>query len=391
MKPKAVAGFLVITAVVVAAALVTVADRYWIHTAAETVTPFPHLLDHINDVAEIDIQSQDGTAVLARTGSGWKMTDKGGYPVQAERARLTAIGFGEMQFTERKTARADRYQRLAVGDPGGKDPKARLVTLKNAAGEEMAQLIVGKHRDSRLSSEAGYYVRLPKEEQAWFAPANFEIPDNDAIWLEPRIIHVNAKRVAEITTVQPNGDTLVLAKETPQSPHFKFENLPPDKALKGESVADDMDSIITAIDLVDVKPEADVNFSENAWHTDVKTFDGLDVKIDIVMRDKEPWARLSAAAGEPIVDRAGQPDEAKKFLKTPDQIAAEVTEINARTSGWAYQLQGQHGEKMKAPLEIFLENETALQGGGGGADVGGFSPDAGPGGPPEGEDQPPAQ
>ena len=371
MKPKIVAGFLVVTALVVAAALVTVADRYWIQTVAETVTPFPHLLDRINEVAEIDIQSQDGTSVVERTDAGWKMTDKGGYPVQTDKARLTAIGFGEMQFTERKTAMAERYQRLGVSDPGSKDPKAKLVTLKDAKGEEMAQLIVGKHRDSHLSSEPGYYVRLPGKEQAWFAPGNFDIPDNMAIWLKPRIIHVNAKRIAKITTVQPDGETLVLVKDTPQTPHFAFENLPPDKALKGEAVADDMNTILTAIDLVDVKPEAELDFSQNAWHTDVETFDGLDIKLDIIVHDKEPWARLSASATDPLVDRAGQPDDAKTFLKTSEEIAAEVNEINARTNGWAYQLRGEQGEKMKAPLAIFLEDETALQRGNAG-NLGGF-------------------
>ena len=384
MKPKTLVRFVAVTALVMVGALITVADRYWISTAATSVRPFPGLLDRINDVADIEIQSDAGTTVIERTESGWAMTDKGGYPVQPEMARRAVIGFGELELTERKTARPDRYERLGVSDPGGADAKARLVTLKDGQGGAMAEVILGKRRDNRLSSQGGYYVRLPGEEQSWFAPANFEIPTDPAVWLEPRVIHVNAKRVAQITTVQPNGETLVLAKETPLSPHFGFPDLPPDKALKGEAVADDMNTIITAIDLVDVAPESDVDYTKDVWHTDIKTFDGLDVKIDIVMRDQEPWARLSASAGEPLVDRAAQPDDVKTFLKTRDEVAAEAAVINARTGGWSYKLQGQHGEKMKAPLAIFLEDETALQGEQS-TDFGGF----GPGGPPPGVGAPP--
>ena len=376
MKPRVVAGFILVTVIVIVAALVTVADRYWIQRTVATEAPFPGLLDRINEVAMIEIQTDNGSTIIERADSGWKMTNKGGYPVQAEKARLTAIGFGELTFTEPKTAREDRYKRLGVSAPGTGDPKAKLVTLKNTDGEEMAQLIVGKRRDSRLSTQPGYYVRLPGEAQSWFAPAAFEIPDNAAFWLEPRIIHVNAKRIAQITTVQPDGDTLVIAKETPQSPHFEFKNLPPGKELKGEAVADDMDTIVTAIDLVDVQPESEVTFSENAWHTDIKTFDGLDIRFDIVMRGEEPWVRLSAKAGEPRVDRAAQPEFVQKFLKTDAEVAAEVEQINARTEGWAYLLQGHQGEKMKAPLEIFLEDETALQSGANddGGGFGGFMP-----------------
>lgn len=384
MKPKTLVGFAAVTAVVTVAALTTVADRYWVSSAAVSERPFPGLLDHINDVTEIAIQSDTGTTIIERDGSGWVMKDKGGYPVQPEMARRAVIGIGELELTERKTTRPDRYERLGVGDLGGTDAKARLVTLKGAEGDAMAELIVGKRRDNRLSSGAGYYVREPGQEQAWFAPANFEIPTDPAIWLEPRIIHVNAKRVAQITTVQPDGETLVIAKESALSPHFDFKNLPPDKALKGEAVADDMATIITAIDLVDVAPESSVDYTGDVWHTDIKTFDGLDVKIDIVMRDQEPWARFSASAGDPLVDRPAQPDAVQNFLKTPEEVAAEADSINARTGGWAYHLQGHHGEKMKARLAIFLEDETALQGGGG-ADLGGF----GSGSPPPDSGVPP--
>lgn len=386
MKPKSFLALLAVTAVITVAALITVADRYWIAPAQAHVQPFPGLMERINEVAEIEIQSDDGTTTIGRTESGWVMNSKGGYPVQAEKARSAVIGFAELELTERKTARADRYDRLGVGEPGGEDPKARLVTLKSGDGDALAELIVGKRRDNRLSSKPGYYVRRVGEEQSWFAPADFEIPTDPAYWLEGRVIHVNAKRVAEIKTVQPDGKTLVIAKETPASPHFEFPNLPPGKALKGEAVADDMDSIITAIDLVDVTPESNIDFSGQVWHTEVKTFDGLDIELDIVMRDQQSWVRLTASAGEPRVDLEAQPEEVRAFLKTPEEIEAEVAQITERTKGWAYKLQGQHGEKMKAQLAIFLEDETQLQSGGDGG-LGGFGP--GGGGPPPGMGGPP--
>jgi len=381
MKPRALVSFAVVTAVVTAAALVTVANRYWISTAAATVKPFPGLLDHINDVTEIDVKAKDGTTVIKRTDTGWAMADKHDYPVQAEMAKGAVIGFGEMEFTERKTARPDRYARLGVEDPNGKGAKSRLVTLKDAKGKTLAELIVGRPREGRMGGQGGLYVRRPGEMQSWFAPANFEIPVNPAVWLEPRIIHVNPKRVARITTVQPDGETLVLYKDTPETPHFAFKNLPPDKKLKGEAVADDMNSILSVIDLVDVAPQSEVDFSKKTWHAQVETFDGLSVKVDLIDRGGKPWARLSATAQKPLVDRDGQPDDAQKFLKTVAEVEKEAAGINARVGNWAYELQGYQAAKLESNLGIFLEYETSPRAGSGPA--GGFGP-VGSGGPDSG-------
>ncbi len=384
MNPKILVGFALVTAIVTAAALITVANRYWISAAASSVRPFPGLLDHINDVAEIDVKAKAGTTVIKRAQSGWVMTDKNDYPVQAELARRAAIGFGEMELVERKTTQPDRYARLGVEDLDSENAKSRLVTLKDAKGDTMAELIVGKRREGRLSGQGGVYVRRPGDAQSWFAPVNFEIQDNPVFWLEQRIIHINPKRVAQITTVQPDGETLAIFKADPKTPHFAFKNLPENKKLKGEAVADDMNSILSTVDLADVALQSDVDFSQKAWHADVKTFDGLDVKVDLVTRNGKTWAHFTAAAEKPLADRETQPDEVKKFFKPANEVADEAAEINAHVGKWAYEIQGEPAEKLTAQLAIFLENETPPKG----DNTGGFGP-TGPGGEP-GESPPPS-
>ena len=398
MKPKSLVIFAGVTAAVTAAALVTVANRYWISQSTATERAFPGLIDRINDVAEIDIKAKGATTGLKHAESGWVMSNKYDYPVQSEMAKGAAIGFGEMELTERKTTHPDRYSRLGVGDVDGENAKSRLVTLKDDKGTTLAELIVGRPREGRLGGQGGIYVRHVGDAQSWFAPVNFEIPGNPMVWLEPRIIHVNAKRVATVTTVQPNGDTLVLYKDTPQAAHFAFKDLPAGKKLKGEAVADDMSTALTTIDLVDVAPQANIDFSQKVWHTDVKTFDGLDVKVDIVQQGEHPWAKLTASVEKPLADRDSQAPDIQKFLKSADDVAKEAADINARTGKWAYELQGFQAEKLRSPLSIFLEAEQmggpGVGGPGGdmggpgmggpGGDMGaGFGP---PGGPPGGDE-----
>jgi hypothetical protein len=240
----------------------------------------------------------------------------------------------------------------------------------------MAELIVGRPREGRMGGQGGLYVRRPGEAQAWFGPANFEIPNNPAVWLVARIAHVNPKRVARITTTQPDGEKLVIFKETPGTAHFAFKDLPTGKTLKGEAVADDMNSILTAIDLTDVAPQSEVDFATKVWHAEIETFDGLTVKVDLVDRGGKPWARFGASAGKPMTDRDSQSDDIQKFVKTADEVAKEAEEINARVANWAYELQGPQASKLEANLAIFLEAEGPPSDSG---PMGGFGP-AGPGG-----------
>ena len=371
MKPRALVNFAVVTAVVTAAALVAVADRYWVSETTSVVKPFPGLLDHINDVAEIDVTGQAGKTTIKRTESGWVMVEKQNYPVQAEKAKATAIGFGEMEFTERKTTRPNKFARLGVEDPDGKGAKSRLVTLKDTSGKTMARLIVGEKREGLLGEKNGLYVRRPGEKQAWFAPADFDIPTDQAVWLKPQIIQINAKRIARITTIQPNGDKLVIYKETPQAAHFAFKDLPPGKELKGDAVADDMDTILTAIDLADVAPQSEVEFTKTVWHAEIETFDGLVIKVDLIDKKGKPWARFNASTEKAMIDRDSQPQEIRKDLRTPDEVVNEAAEINARLGKWAYEIEGVRAAKLEAPLQIFLQNETPSAGAG---SMGGFGP-----------------
>jgi hypothetical protein len=360
MKPKAFAGFVAVTAVVTVAAAITVAQRYAGNPAAVSVQPFPGLIDHVNDVAEIDVRTHDGTSVIHRVGNGWGLAGKHDYPVQAERVRKTVIGFGDMKFTEKKTSRPDRYPRLGVEDVDKDGAKSRLVTLKTTDGKTLAELIVGREKMSRLGEANGLYVRRPGEAQSWLAGSvGFEIPDNPVLWLEQRIIHVNGKRISRIVIEQPDGEKMVITKASPDDAHFTFPDLTLDQHLKGDSVADDMTQILMVVDLVDVAPQGDVEFpAGKTWKATVETFDGLVTTVELVERDGKPWAKFHAET-EPVAGKLPTyKGEAAPFLMSADEVKKEAADIDARTGGWAYELKDWQAQKMQSKLAWFLEKET---------------------------------
>lgn len=348
MKPKTFVAFTAVTVVVMVAALAVVATRHWSAPTQTEIQPFPGLMDRLGEVAEITIERSDGTITLERVEDDWQMPEKNGYPVRGDRVRKLAIGLAEMKFTEPKTRKPERYPRLEVEDPEAEDAKSKLVTLKTADGDDLARLIVG--RETSVDGARGLYVRLPDRKQAWLAPADLEIGRTVEGWLEEEIMHVDPARIARLTTVQPDGERLVVYRDTPDDPHFKFQDLPEDAVLKGEAAGDDTKSALTAVTLLDVAPESAFDFSgEGVTRAEVATFDGLLVEVAMVEKEGDTWARFTASRAPGASASGGDGS---------DPLAAEIAEINARVGGWAYKLNTWTARALTAKLADFLEKET---------------------------------
>jgi hypothetical protein len=349
VKPKTFVAFTAVTAVVTLAALAAVAGRYWAVPTHTELQPFPELLDRLGEVAEITVQSRDGMMTMKQVGDVWQMAEKHGYPIRGDRVRKLAIGLAEMRLEEPKTKKPERYARLGVEDLDAEDAESKLVTLKTADGTGLAQLVVG--REKSRGGRRGVYVRLPGEEQAWLSPADLEMGTSVEGWLQERIIHVAPQRISRLTTIQPDSETLVLYKDSPDDEHFKFKDLPEDAVLKGESAADGTAAMLIAVGLADVAPESEFDFSaQGVTRAKIGTFDGLLISVDMVEKEGDTWARF--AASQAPAAAAAAPGEGGL-----GDLESEIAEINARVGGWAYKMNEWNARSLKVKLAEFLEEE----------------------------------
>jgi hypothetical protein len=353
MRPKAFIALTIVTALITVAAVAAVATRDWGSPTPAEVRPFPELLDKVNAVSEITIRQHDGAITLKRGEDGWRLVEKHDYPVLGDQVSKTVIGIGDLRLTEPKTRKPERHARLGVEDIAAEDAKSKLVALEDSEGKTLAEIIVG--RPYAGVGQEGVYVRLPDDDQAWLADAELDIPGAEVGWLQQRIIHVSPKRVARLTTVQPDGEQLVIYKDSPDDEHFMFKDLPEGTVLKGETVADETPSVLFAVDLLDVKPDSEIDFTGDVTRAAVKTFDGLVVEVETTRVEGATWARFSASSASP---HDLDPDVAAEAdFRSPDEVAAEADEINARVGGWAYQLNEWQADKLTVKLAAFLEGE----------------------------------
>ena len=103
----------------------------------------PGLLDHINDVAAIQVTTKDGTFRYERDERGWGSADKGGFPVTMDQVRKNLIGLAELEIVEAKTDRPESYAEIGVQDPSAPDAKSTRIALFDEGGKELAAVILG--------------------------------------------------------------------------------------------------------------------------------------------------------------------------------------------------------------------------------------------------------
>ncbi len=342
MNAKGFIALSAVTLVVTAAAVAVVVDRAQSRGADHLdALLLPSLLDKANDVTAIVVKSGDKTFTVTKNGKLWTIPDKSGYPALEDKVRKAIIDLARLRVVSEKTRMEDRYPRLQVEDPGKKDAKSTLVTLK--AGEStVASAILGKRKFSATGRGGdGIYVRLPDQPQAWLAGSDLAINPDPLEWVDKTLFNVAESRAAEVRVVPKEGEQVIVVREEGKDKGFKLANPPAGKA-PAKDAADKMRDLVTSfenVDLEDVRKASEVATGAPELTVTMVTQDGLIVEMNGYRVDKEMWFTVDASADDatapaPAPDKA--PGAQGEAAAPTSGVPAEAAAIDKKTDGWAY-------------------------------------------------------
>jgi hypothetical protein len=352
MRRQSFIAFAAVTLVLLIAAVWTVVDQRGtsaVPTAGARV--FPDLAANVNKAAEIDIANFKNSWTLKRTGESWALVEKENYPVPLERVKDLLVAMTELKQLEPKTQDPTRYDRLAVEDIGPKESEAVRVTVKDEQGKTLAAGIIGKHNDTLYGKAGGgTYVRRVGDTQTWLAEGVVRVGVTHKDWIDKIIVSLTKKDVAEVRMTHPDAkEDLTASKKDPDAKFLELDKRPAGKKLKKEAEINEIVEIMDGLDLDDVKKASDIQWPQPGDHFEFTTFDGLVVRGQIISpKQYEYWIKLEA-------------DVAKEG-KDLDKARAEAAKINARVSGWAYQIAAGYGEKLSKKLSEVTEDENKKSG-----------------------------
>lgn len=324
-------AILLVLAVVCAAAATVVTIRGEGTTAPVTKPElvFPNLTAHLNDVARIEATRAGEKATLKRDGQGedapWLLVEAGNYPGKIDRIRQALIGLAQIETIEPKTRVPEHYAKLEVEDPDKPGAKSGRITLFDASGKTLADLIVGKAKYS-ASGQDTLYIRRPGEARAWLARGKVDVPESRYGWVDTNFLTVDLLRIKRATLNQPGKPALSVFKKEPSDRDFTIDNQPPNTEIKDIFGAEDIARIVQSMNFEDVKPAAEMDVPTNGtpWG-EFWTFDGMKISLWMKDVDGKGWVAIAASAAE----QSAKPDE---------KITKEIAGLNQRLSKWRYQL-----------------------------------------------------
>jgi hypothetical protein len=287
-------------------------------------TFLPELQRRANDAREVVLTRSSGTATLKQQGDRWIFVEKGDYPANGEQVRRVLVELAELRLVEAKTRKADLYPRLQVEDPTGKDARSTQMTVKDGQGAIIADVVIGRRRIDRLGGgRDSLYVRRKGAEQAWLAAGNVDITGENTRFLVRPLLDIKAERIAEVATIQPDGTRLVVGRAKSEDP-MAVVGLPAGKTVKEQDKVAKAASALAGIDLDDVRKRGEADIPDNAAKAEIRTFDGLVVKVATHESNYRAWARFTV---ETTADAA-------------DAVKKEAAALKARIEPYDFELLG---------------------------------------------------
>ena len=309
---------------------------------------FPALLRQVNSVARVRVTGNAGTFTLARDGDTWVVEEKERYAADPDRVHKLLLGAAGMERVEPKTSNPERYPKLWLEDPSGKDAKSVRYVLQDASGAELADWVLGDRRPSKSdASRTELYIRVAGDPMAWLVEGS--VPGGNTIidWLDRMVARIERERLRGVEVVHADGSVIVVGKSAPADADFVLRDIPADREADSQYRINDIGRFLEDLRFEDVAPSSSLNFAGSVdKRVKVTTFDGLRIHLDTVMRGDDAWAQLRAEVDETLADAVGaaegeadaEPKDTTGPLHPLDDVRAEAERLNARWKGWAYEL-----------------------------------------------------
>lgn len=379
MKTRSLAILAGVTVVAVGAAFLLTREPGTAEKAPGTGGALlPDLGAKSGSIALIEIRSATQNVKLEKKGDVWALPDKGGFPADNARVRDLLKQLAAAEIAEAKTSKPDLYARLGVEDVSAAGAKSTLVSLKDAAGKELAGVLVGTKQfanaePSPLDESGGTatFVRRAGEAQAYRVKGEIRAETDAKTWMQTLVSDIAPERVREVRITRPDGGEVVVGRAKAGEP-MKVQNAPEGRALKEEFAGGRIGSALSSVTLEDVAPTTE---APAGAVVETRCFDGLKVVARGQKEGDAWWFTFEPSYETPPVsasapakpDEPPPPAEAKPAEAAPadgakpdaggpsDEVKQEIERLTQRWKGWKYKVPSYKADALAPTMESLLK------------------------------------
>ena len=276
MKPMHFVVLAILAAVSTALAITSyAANNTWSPGRVSGARMFPALASNAGTVAAIELRQGPNVLTLEKAEGGhWRLKERGGYPVPADKVRTLMVSLAEADLVEAKTRVADRYGLIDLEEPTGAGAKSRSVRLLDAKGSVLAEAVVGKKRSDAFGfGKSGTYVRKPGDAQTWLANADLDVSADLKDWVKTDVFQIDSSKVSRVTVEMPGEQPLKIERNADKK--LTVAGIPQGQKLKDEGTADSIARAAAYIDFDDVRKQTSSAAPKDVSTIKLETDNGL--------------------------------------------------------------------------------------------------------------------
>ncbi|MDF1792448.1 MAG: DUF4340 domain-containing protein [Thalassobaculaceae bacterium] len=318
-----------------------------VRTEVEAELLYPDFDRRAGEVQQIEViradDNEDGTVSIVRTGDGWILQQRDGFPARTDTVRKLLFDIGQLELIERKTADPGRFNRLDLRDVAQEGSKASRLVVTSADGETLVDLHVGKRRDSLSGGEPMVYVRRTDDTQSYLAEGSLEIKGKAPLWLFREVVDVPQADIRRAAIVTADGSRLELERVSDDGRDFRIANLPDSRKIDSQYAVNNAATVLDKLLFDDVRTADGLTFDPDLGHAEYTTADGVLYTVEFA---KDPaggdaaekpahWLRVRITVPE------GASDEARALAEKHRE----------QTTNWAFRISEWEMERLTATAE----------------------------------------
>ena len=299
---------------------------------------FPDLLERLGDVTRIEATHAGETVTLALADDSWSVTGHYGYPAETAEVRGLLVGAAELVRVEPKTANAEHYTRLELEDPADEDAESFGYVMKDAGGESIAGVVVGKRRFVHTTPGVDeYFVRVAGDPRVWLVSGRIPRNRQAVDWLRREVTDVDQMRVRRAAVTHPDGTVVEVSKSSPKDTDFTLQRIPEGHELDETFAVHSIGTALAKFTLNDVAPVEEVDFGAGGIEAVAETFDGVRLTMRTGTLGERTLIRMDAEF-DPALVIAAEGEEIEAPLLDEAAARAEAETLRRRWQGWAYEV-----------------------------------------------------
>ena len=299
---------------------------------------FPDLLERLGDVTRVEATHAGETVTLALADDSWSVTGHYGYPAETAEVRGLLVGAAELVRVEPKTANAEHYTRLELEDPADEDAESFGYVMKDAGGESIAGVVVGKRRFVHTTPGVDeYFVRVAGDPRVWLVSGRIPRNRQAVDWLRREVTDIDQIRVRRAAVTHPDGTVVEVSKSSPKDTDFTLQRIPEGHELDETFAVHSIGTALAKFTLNDVAPVEEVDFGAGGIEAVAETFDGVRLTMRTGTLGERTLIRMDAEF-DPALVTAAEGEEIEAPLLDEAAARAEAEALRRRWQGWAYEV-----------------------------------------------------